>query len=307
MVASRVARILAPNPSPMTLEGSNTYLIDAGDFAVVIDPGPPIDRHVDAIVEAARDRGLAIGAILVTHGHPDHAPAAAPLAARTGAPVYAHARASFPHDRTWADGRRLRFGELELIALDTPGHAVDHLAFGMEEEGALFAGDVIVGRGTVVVAPPFGDMRAYQATLGRLQDNYASARTIYGGHGEAVDDPRAKIAEYIAHRAAREGQVLSALAERPSTVPDLVERIYRDTPAVLWPAAARQVLAHLIALESEGRVVTRTLAREPDAREAAILNPDLSRLADPSLASVAAAELGFDRAVERIVVYEPAP
>lgn len=287
----------------MTLEGTNTYVIDAGDFAVVIDPGPDIARHVDAIVRTVQSGGLEVGAILVTHGHPDHWPAAPALAAQTGAPVYAHRSARFPHDRAWADAERVRFGELELTGLETPGHAVDHLTFALDEEGALFSGDAIVGRGTVVVAPPSGDMRAYQATLRRLQTHYASFRTIFGGHGEAVADPATKIHEYIAHRAMREEQVLTALENGSATIPQLVERIYSDTPVQLWPVAARQMLAHLIALEREGRVLVRSLGRAPNEREAAILNPDLRRLTDEATAAVAAAELGVERPDATIVEY----
>jgi glyoxylase-like metal-dependent hydrolase (beta-lactamase superfamily II) len=301
----RVTRLLAPNPSPMTLEGTNTYLIDTGDgSAMVIDPGPANEQHLAAIAAEAGERGLKIAAILVTHGHPDHAPGAAPLALRTGAPIYAHASARFPHDRRLDEGSHLTLGKVTLRAIDAPGHARDHLVFYLEKEAALFTGDVVIGRGTVVIAPPNGDMRAYQATLRRLRDEFPSARRIYGGHGAAIDDPRAKLDEYIAHRQAREAALLAALGEGPQTIPELVARLYVDVAPVLWPAAERQILAYLIALEREGRVRARDLPRSPSVSERALLAPDLSKLADPESAAVAAAELGFDAPLVSIATYE---
>ncbi len=300
----RVTRILAPNPSPMTLDGTNTYLLDSGEGrAIVIDPGPPIPRHVDAIATAAAARELAIVAILVTHGHPDHAPAAEALAWRTGALVYAHPSARFPHDRRLDEGAHLTIDGLTLRAIDAPGHARDHLVFYLERDAALFTGDVVIGWGTVVIAPPNGDMRAYQATLRRLRDEFPGAHRIYGGHGDPIDDPRAKLDEYIAHREARETALLVALRDGPQTIPELVARLYEDVSPVLWPAAARQVLAYLIALEREGRVRRRDLGRAPNAEESALLAPDLSKLADPDSAAVAAAELGFDAAPASISAY----
>lgn len=306
---SRVLRVLAPNPSPMTLEGTNSYLIFAGSRAIAIDPGPAIPAHVDALIAAARTRGATIGAIAVTHGHPDHAPAAALLRARTEAPVYGHALASFSVDRVAREGDRIviadAVGTIAMLrVLDAPGHARDHLAFAFDAEAALFTGDVVVGRGTIVIAPPHGDMRAYQRTLARLRRDFADARTIYGGHGDPIADPRAKLDEYVAHRQRREDELLAALAAAgEATIPDLVRAIYAAVSPVLWPAAARQLLAYLIALEGEKRVRSRTLDRAPSTAEAAILNPDLSLLVDPESAAVAAAELGFDRNLATIEAY----
>ncbi|MBD5655999.1 MAG: hypothetical protein IAI50_12595, partial [Candidatus Eremiobacteraeota bacterium] len=157
--------------------------------------------------------------------------------------------------------------------------------------------------GTVVIAPPNGDMRAYQTTLKRLRDDYADARTIYGGHGDKIEAPARKIEEYIAHRAARETELLRALEEREHTIPELVARIYRNVATALWPAAARQMLADAIALEREGRVASRILDREPTPQEAAILNPDLSQLVDAESVAVAAAELGIERRVSTVESY----
>lgn len=302
MNPSRVERVLAPNASPMTLEGTNTYVVTGGREAIVIDPGPADATHVAAIVAAAERRGATIAAIAVTHSHPDHAPGAAPLAARTGAPVYGHAAGRFPKDRTLAEGGRVAAGDAVLEVFEAPGHAHDHLVFGLAEENALFTGDVVVGRGTVVIAPPSGDMRAYQDTLRRLRD-VALTRTIYGGHGAAIDDPRAKFDEYIAHRELREREILAQLREGERTIPEMVEAIYRGVPPMLWPAAARQVLAYLIALGREGRVRERRLEREPTPAESALLNPDLSRIVDPESAAVARAELGIGLELDAIEAY----
>ncbi len=292
-LAQGVVRVRAPKTSPMTLTGTNTYLVrTAPGEALVIDPGPALGRHVDAIVGAARGLGLEIRTILVTHGHPDHAPAARPLSERTGAPVLAHANARFPVDRSLGDGEDLIFDDARIGVVDAPGHAPDHLVFVLNGERALFTGDVVLGTGTVVIAPPGGAMRPYQRTLDRLLREHGGSRAIYGGHGEAVADPSAKLREYIAHRKMREDELLTCLHNGPATIPDLVRTIYANVDQRLWPAAARQMLAYLIALEEEERVVPELLERRPTAEEAAILDPNLQRIADPAAAEVARAELG---------------
>jgi glyoxylase-like metal-dependent hydrolase (beta-lactamase superfamily II) len=293
--ASRVVTVRAPNPSAMTLTGTNTYLIDAGHgAAIVIDPGPLIERHIEAILEKAAAAALRVAAILVTHGHPDHAPAAAPLAARTGAPVYAHVQAQFAHDRTLANEERCTVGETTLLAVDAPGHTRDHLVFWFACEAALFTGDTVVGEGTVVIAPPQGDMRAYLRTLQRLRDEFPDARRLYGGHGEPIDTPRAKFDDYLAHRAAREAQLLAHLKAGPQTIPQLVTALYTDLAPILHPAAARQILAHLIALEQENRVHAHDLSRAATAAERAMLSPDLSGIVPPEQLAIVRAELGLD-------------
>lgn len=296
-LSERVGRLRANNASPMTLDGTNGYVVRVGPRTLVaIDPGPVDDAQRDAFVAAARDANASYAAILVTHGHPDHFPGAAPLSAATGAPVYAHAGARFPHDRALAEGERLAFDDAVLTVLHAPGHARDHLVFVLEDERALFTGDVVIGTGTVVVAPPGGDMRTYQRTLHRLRDEYGDANAIYGGHGPEVRDVRAKLDEYIAHREARERQIVDAVGAGAETIPGLVERVYADTDKRLWPAAARQILAYLLALEAEGRVRAQRVAREPTPREAALLNPDLSKLGDGAGADVIRAELGYGTA-----------
>lgn len=300
----RVSRLRAHNPSPMTLDGTNGYVVDGGDGKwIAIDPGPDDPAHIAAFVDAARDAGARYHAILVTHGHPDHYPGAAPLAHATGAPVYAHVAAAFPHDHALADGERVTAGGATLIALDTPGHARDHLVYVLADERALFTGDVIIGAGTVVIAPPNGDMRAYQRTLHRLRDGYDDASVIYGGHGPEVHDARAKIDGYIAHREMREAEILAALARGPATIPVLVETIYRDVDRRLWPAAARQVLAYVIALEREGRITSTPSNDALTPEQRALLDPDLSAIATERHAAVVRAELGFGAEAPRLVDY----
>lgn len=292
-MTARVQVVRAPNPSPMTLDGTNSYLLFSDDGrAICIDPGPAIRSHVQALLEAARDRGARIAAIVVTHGHPDHYPAAKQLAAQSQAPVYGHSNASFAHDRTLTDGDALHFGNLTLTAVDAPGHTRDHLVLYEAQEGALFTGDVVLGTGTVVIAPPGGDMRLYQRTLQRLLDEYAAARVIYGGHGPPVGDVAAKLREYIAHRRMRENQLLQALERKAQTIPALVASIYAEVSPTLWPAAARQMLAYLLALETEGRVRSIAVPRALTTQENAILNPPWASLVGKEQAATIEAELG---------------
>ena len=173
----------------------------------------------------------------------------------------------------------------------------------LEGERALFTGDVILGTGTVAVAPPNGDMRAYQRTLHRLRDEYGDASVIYGGHGPEVLDARAKIDEYIAHRELREAQILAALAGGPTTIPDMVERIYRNVDQRLWPAAARQILAYLVALEREGRVRATPLEVPLTPEQHRLLDPDLRRIVHERDLAVVRAELGYGTEPARLVEY----
>jgi glyoxylase-like metal-dependent hydrolase (beta-lactamase superfamily II) len=289
----------------MTLQGTNSYLLDCGNGeALVIDPGPPIEAHLAALVDAAGKRSLKIDTIVLTHGHPDHASGAARLAGSTGASIYAHPKSKTARDRDLPLESELRAGEIALRVIDAPGHTFDHAIFYLPQEGALFTGDTILGEGTTVVAPPGGAMRSYQRTLERLADEFDDACVIYGGHGPVVTDPRAKIAEYIAHRWMREEQILAALGEGAMTIPDLVRRIYSPQRHVLWPAMARQILAHLIALEDEGRVASEPLDRAMTAEENAILNPRIEEIVGPEEAAVIVAELGTELRLDSLREYD---
>jgi glyoxylase-like metal-dependent hydrolase (beta-lactamase superfamily II) len=292
-VVSRIELVRAPNPSPMTLSGTNSYVIDTGNNeAIVIDPGPPLQRHVDALVANAKDRELRINAIVLTHGHPDHAPAAATLAKLTGATVYAHPDSEVVHDRDLPLENDIRFGDFTLRVIDAPGHTFDHAVFYSPEERALFTGDVILGEGTVVIAPPGGAMRPYQRTLARLAEQFPDAQRIYGGHGPAVEDAQAKIAEYIAHRRTREAELIAALHGSAKTIPELVVQIYGEARSMLWPAMARQMLAYIMALQDEGRVTSEPIDRAMNDQEEAILNPPWETIVGRENAPVVEAELG---------------
>ncbi len=299
-----IALVRAPNPSAMTLSGTNSYLIDCGEgHALVIDPGPAIESHVAALLDAAAERSLRIAAIALTHGHPDHTPAAVPLARKTGALVYAHPDSSIPHDRDLELEGELRIGTRTFRVIDAPGHTFDHVVFYEPQAQTLFTGDTILGEGTVVIAPPGGAMRPYQRTLERLAREFTQARTIRGGHGPLVQDAQTKIAEYIAHRKEREAQLIATLADAPRTIPELVARMYGDTRKTLWPAAARQLLAYLDALREEGRIEATPLDRALTPEESALLNPAWASLVDPELAKVIEAELGASYRIERIEAY----
>ena len=303
-MVSRIALVRAPNPSPMTLTGTNSYVIDVGaGEALVIDPGPSIERHLDALLANAAERGLRISTIAVTHGHPDHAPAAAPLAARTGASVWVHPHSAVAHDRTFELDRDWRVAELTLRVMDAPGHTFEHVTLYEPGERALFTGDVILGEGTVVIAPPGGAMRPYQRTLERLREEFPEARTIYGGHGPRIDDARAKIEEYIEHRKMRERELLAQLGAGPLTIPQLVVAIYGGARPQLYPAMARQLLAYLLALLEERAVTAHALDRAMTPAENAILNPEWESLVGAEHAPLIAAELGSMLRLETLYEY----
>ena len=268
--------VVAPNPSPMTFRGTNTWLLGSGAVAV-IDPGPDDKRHLQAIL-GALDPGERIARILVTHSHLDHSPLARALAEATGAPVLAAGPsdwgrspamvalaadgaigggegvdAAFAPDTPLSDADTVEGPWGQIAVLETPGHMANHLSFAWR--GALFSGDLVMGWASSLISPPDGDMTAFMASLHRLSAR--RDRIYYPGHGDPVADPQARLAELIAHRRAREAQVLEALERSgPADAATLASRIYTDTPAALQPAAARNVLAHLIDLKSKNRVTS---------------------------------------------------
>ncbi|MEU2347102.1 MBL fold metallo-hydrolase [Modestobacter sp. NPDC049651] len=250
-----VTRVLAPNPSGMTLDGTNTYLVGApgSGQVVVVDPGPADPAHLAAVEAAAADRDARVVALLVTHHHGDHAEAAAPWSAHFAAPVAAaEADVAGPGGRLLADGDRLRLAGTTLDVVATPGHTADHLAFRLES-GAVLVGDHVLGRGTSVVTHPEGDVVAYLASLRRVHDLGPAA--LYCGHGpELTQDPLAVLDYYLAHRAYREQQLLDALAGGPRTVEELVATVYAAVPRELWPAAGQSTRATLVKLTAEGRL-----------------------------------------------------
>ncbi len=279
-VAPGVRRITAPNPGPMTLSGTQSYLVGAGEV-VLIDPGPEDPTHREALLGALA-AGERIVAILVTHSHRDHSAGAPGLAAATGAPVAAFgphgaglsetmralaaagdlgggegADSAFSPDRLLADGQMLTLGDTRIEALHTPGHLSNHLSFATE--GVLFSGDTVMGWSTTLVSPPEGDMAAFMATLGRLAARAAAGRDrrYLPGHGDPVEDPADLLARQIAHREARAEAVLAALAATGhADARTLTPIVYRDTDPALHAAAERNLLATLLWLAEAGRVRT---------------------------------------------------
>jgi glyoxylase-like metal-dependent hydrolase (beta-lactamase superfamily II) len=250
-----VTRVLAPNPSGMTLDGTNTYLVGTpgSGQAVLVDPGPDDPAHLAAVEAALATRDARCVAVLVTHHHGDHAEAAQPWGLHFDAQVAAaRADVAGPRGRVLDAGERLTMAGTTVDVVPTPGHTGDHLAFRLES-GAVLVGDHVLGRGTSVVTHPEGDVVAYLESLRRVHDLGPSA--LYCGHGpELTEDPTAVLDFYLAHRAYREGQILDALAGGPCTVDRLVETIYAAYPREVWPAAAQSTRATLAKLLAEGRV-----------------------------------------------------
>jgi glyoxylase-like metal-dependent hydrolase (beta-lactamase superfamily II) len=260
-----VVRVLAPNPSPYTGSGTQTHIVGTSDLAV-IDPGPDDPDHLAALVRAID--GRPVSAILITHHHRDHSPAAVSLKAITGAPIVGSApfassdrepRADASFDPTYAPDRVLGEGETvagdgwTLEALATPGHTSNHLAFALRETSALFSGDHVMGWSTTVVSPPDGDMTAYMASLAKLIPR--DDRVYYPGHGEAVENPQRLVRGLLGHRKQREGQILRLLREAPCDIPVMIARMYVGLDPRLVPAAERSVLAHLYDLRGRELVV----------------------------------------------------
>lgn len=260
-------RVLAPNPSPMTYRGTNTYLIGQSDLAV-IDPGPLDEAHLDAILAAVAP-GQRISHIIVTHSHLDHSPLARPLSQRTGAPVHgfggpeagrspvmaALAAAglagggegidhSFRPDIEIGDGAVIEGLDWTLDVIHTPGHLGNHIALGWGD--ICFTADHVMGWASSLVSPPDGDLTDFMASCARLRARNWSV--FHPGHGAPVADPIGRLDWLIAHRQGREAAILSALESGPATARQIAEQVYTDTPPALLPAAERNVFAHLVDL-----------------------------------------------------------
>ncbi|MEZ5178176.1 MAG: MBL fold metallo-hydrolase [Acidimicrobiales bacterium] len=259
-----VRRVLCDNPGMMTGPGTNTYLVGIDEVAV-IDPGPDDEAHLDAVAAAGSGR---IRWILCTHTHGDHSPGAAGLKARTGAEVLSFAdRDGLVCDRHLVDGDTVEGTEFTLRAVHTPGHASNHVCFLLERDRLLFSGDHVMDGSTVVITPPDGDMAAYLASIERLRRWRPSLRAIAPAHGHLIEDPAAKLDDYLTHRLEREAQVLQAVrAAGPdgADTAELVRAIYADVPEVLHPVARFSVWAHLRKLRDDGPVRASD-ADDPDA------------------------------------------
>ncbi|WP_170600400.1 MBL fold metallo-hydrolase [Ruegeria arenilitoris] len=268
--------LLAPNPSPMTYLGTNTYLLGTSDLAV-IDPGPLSDSHIQAILDALQP-GQKISHIVVTHSHLDHSPLAAPLSERTGAPIYAFGGpqagrsavmsqlaeqglagggegidTEFRPDIELADGDRIEGDGWGLEVIHTPGHLGNHIALAWGD--VCFTADHVMGWASSLVSPPDGDLTDFMNACHRLRARDWSI--FHAGHGAPITDPSGRLDWLIRHRLEREAQILDALAERPGTARDLAQRIYVETPPALLPAAERNVFAHLVDLTGKDRVAPR--------------------------------------------------
>lgn len=274
-LSDRVERVIAENPSPFTFYGTGTYIIGEQKVAI-IDPGPNLQPHIQALLRAVD--GREVTHILVTHTHLDHSPASAIIQEVTGAPTYGFG----PHgsgqkatsvagesveegaDFDFSPDHRLRDADLihgdgwTIEAVYTPGHTSNHMCFALQEEKALFCGDHVMGWSTTVVSPPDGDMASYMASLEKLQQR--GDEVLWPTHGDAIRNPQDYLHQLMQHRRAREQQILTCLQQGIATIPKMVETMYQDVPSYLHPAAARSVLAHIIWLVEKGQI---TCAEQP--------------------------------------------
>ncbi len=268
-----VRRIVAPNPSPMTFRGTNTYLIGTTSLAV-IDPGPDSDIHLEAILSGV-GAGQHISHIIVTHAHLDHSPLAAALSRETGAPVLAFGGpeagrstvmqnlsksgmagggegidVNFFPDRHVAEGDMIEGPDWALEVLHTPGHFGNHIALAMGN--MCFVGDHVMGWASSLVSPPDGDLTDFMRSCEKLRSR--PWRVFHAGHGAPIESPAERLDWLMSHRKAREADILKALSAAPATAEALARQIYVETPAALLPAATRNVFAHLIDLQGKRRV-----------------------------------------------------
>lgn len=267
-------RVVAGNASPFTYTGTGTYILHNDTHCAVIDPGPKSDAHLSNILKAVGTR--TISAVLVTHTHRDHSPAAAPLKEKTGAPIWGCTPAkqpssndeardpaihldesqdySYAPDRILTEKDTLQFPFATLKPIETPGHLVNHLCFLWKERGALFSGDHIMGWATSVVIPPDGDMASYMDSLKKILT--MDINSIWPTHGQPITEPKPFITALIDHRRAREASIVSEIKKGNGRIEDIVKTLYVDTPKALYPAAAQSVYSHIIDLL--GRDVIKT-------------------------------------------------
>ena len=245
--------LLQGNPGPMTLDGTNTWVLvePGGTEAIVVDPGEDEPAHQQAVIDHVAALGARIGTIVLTHGHHDHSAGAPRLARLSGAPVRAVGRG---HDDL-ADGDVLRAGGLEVRVVATPGHTADSVSFALPADHALLTGDTVLGRGTTVVAHPDGELEAYLDSLERIREltGGGEVASILPGHGPTVPDAAAMVDFYRVHRRERLDQVRAALADGAVDADDVVARVYADVDRSVWPAARLSVLAQMAYLEGRGR------------------------------------------------------
>ncbi|MGW6913382.1 MBL fold metallo-hydrolase [Kitasatospora sp. NPDC054939] len=254
----RAVCVLAPNPSPMTLDGTNTWLLSepGSDVAAVVDPGPLDEGHLRRVLDLAEQQGKRIALTLLTHGHADHAEGAARFAELTRTDVLALDPAHRLGSEGLIAGRRLDIGGLDLRVVATPGHTSDSLTFHLPADGAVLTGDTVLGRGTTMVAHPDGRLGDYLDSLRRLHTMASEhgVRTVLPGHGPVLRDALGAVDYYLAHRANRLAQVETAVEAGCRTAPDVVARVYADVDRALWPAAELSVRAQLEYLEEHGLI-----------------------------------------------------
>ncbi|PGH49617.1 MBL fold metallo-hydrolase [Streptomyces sp. Ru87] len=254
----RAVCVLAPNPSPMTLDGTNTWIVSepGSDLAVVIDPGPLDEGHLNEVVATAGRAGKRVALTLLTHGHPDHADGAARFAELTRTDVRALDPALRLGDEGLAVGDVVTTGGLELRVVPTPGHTSDSLSFHLPADAAVLTGDTVIGRGTTVVAHPDGRLGDYLDSLRRLRSLAVDdgVDTVLPGHGPVLNDARGAVEFYLAHRANRLAQVETAVEAGHRTAAEVVAHVYADVDRTLWPAAELSVRAQLEYLAEHGLV-----------------------------------------------------
>jgi len=261
-----IRRVVARNPSAFSFHGTGTYIIGEGEVAV-IDPGPMLDEHIEALTQGLA--GETISHILVTHTHSDHSPAARIIKARSGAPTYAYgphgsgkqdldipvdggADFDFSPDVFVTHGELIEGKGWTMECVYTPGHTSNHMCFQLKEEKALFTGDHVMGWSTSIISPPDGDMTSYMESLELLLNR--DDKLYWPTHGDCITDPKPFVRSFIEHRLERESQILSALKSGQSSIEEMVPGMYTELDKRMYPAAARSVLAAIIRLVDTGKV-----------------------------------------------------